>query len=110
MPLFFCLVRVLLGKMTNFLPFSLFGSGGTPGRPDPLEGGKYRAKEQKCKGGGEEEDDTTQGTGWLVLFLVSGNKLDKSIFIKLMGRSREMHKCTNVCAFVQQAFRNVLHV
>lgn len=71
-----------MGKMTNFLPFSLFGLVAH-------QGGLIRAKrteeERKSKGCEEEEDDTTQGTGWLVLVLVSGNRLDKSIFIRPIG-------------------------
>lgn len=93
-----------MGKVTNFLPFSLFG---LVAHRDPSEGGKYRAKEQKSKGGGEEEDDTTQGTGWLVLVLVSGNRLDKSIFIKLMGRSREMLPgvCAHACICATSSYK-----
>lgn len=57
MPLFFCLVRVLLGKVTNFLPFSLFGL--VAHRGSLIH--RREAEEQKSKGGGEEESDTGDG-------------------------------------------------
>lgn len=104
-------VEGLVGEGDKFLALFAFWSGGAPGRPDPSGGGKCREKEQKSNGGAEEDYDTTQGTGWLALVLVSGNRLDKSIFIRLMGRSREMllGACACMHAFEQQAFRNVQH-
>lgn len=99
----------LVGEDDKFLALFAFWSGGAPGRPDPLKRAKRTEEERKSKGCEEEEDDTTQGTGWLVLVLVSGNRLDKSIFIRPMGRRRGMLPGVCIHAFVQQALINVLH-